>query len=324
AGQASPDAMPREVQQQVDALARQRLEQAFGSVFGKVLLATERAANTAEAQAAVVKQDQQDELKTWREWQFQFLTWLSAHDAKFSEDLAGIDPEIAEDHALMDEAKVQRSQMLFGILVSLLRGRPLLLVKGLEKERAGFEAMRLLRREMEPKERPRALAIMRQLAGWTFYGNLHEQLMQFEEAVSSYEAVNTPWSTSLSVRGTPKEHASGGPQPMDVDQVWTKGKGKDGKGEKGDKGKGKGGTGKDGKGKKRDKRQSQRKEPWLDQWNQQGGRGQWKQQGQNQWNQQGRQGQWKQQRGAGKGKGKCHTCGQSGTLEVGMPFQWQG
>ena len=175
-GQVSPDALPQEVQRQVDQIVRQRLEQAFGSVFGKVMQATERAANAAEAQAAVVRQDgltkmmkidawkpstREEELKTWREWQFQFLTWLSAHDAKFAEDLAAIDPEIPEDHALMNETKVQRSQKLYWILVSLLRGRPLLLVKGLEKDRAGFEAIRVLRREMEPKERSRALAIMR-------------------------------------------------------------------------------------------------------------------------------------------------------------------
>eukprot|EP00439_Symbiodinium_sp_Y106_P075674 s1337_g15.t1 len=148
AGQASPDAMPQEVQRQVDQIVRQRLGQVFGSVFGKVMQATE-AANAGEAQAAVVRQDgltkmlkvdawkpatREEELKTWREWQFQLLTWLSAHDAKFSEDLAAI-TEIPEDHALMNETKVQRSQQLYGVLVSLLRGRPLLLVKGLEKFR---------------------------------------------------------------------------------------------------------------------------------------------------------------------------------------------
>ena len=63
--------------------------------------ATERAAVAAEAQASIVKQDglskvmkvdtckpgtRDEELKTWREWQLQFLTWVAAHDVKFSED----------------------------------------------------------------------------------------------------------------------------------------------------------------------------------------------------------------------------------------------
>ncbi|CAE7386054.1 GIP, partial [Symbiodinium microadriaticum] len=307
--------MSPEVRQQVDAVVKQRLEQAFGSMFGKVMQATEKMATAAEAQASIVKQEgltkvmkvdpwkpsnREEELRTWREWQFQFLTWVAAHDARFSEDLAAIDVDVPEDHALMDPAKAQRSQKLYAILVSLLRGRPLLLVKGLEKERAGLEAMRVLRREMEPKERARSLALMRQLASWQFReGGLHEQLIQFEEAVASYEAasakvypedlviasivgglkeplrsqvqlrmsastsyseirswilqyeaVNTPWSTSLSVRGGGSQ--GGGPQPMEIDQIW--GKGKD-KGKKGDKGK----YGKD-KGKKGDK----------------GGKGHWK------------------------------------------------
>ena len=69
-----------------------------------------------------------EELKMWREWQRQFLTWIAAHDAKFSEDVAAIDPDVREDHVLMDADKVQRSQTLYGILVSLLRGWPPLLV----------------------------------------------------------------------------------------------------------------------------------------------------------------------------------------------------
>ena len=390
-GQASPDALPQGVQRQVDQIVRQRLEQAFGSVFGKVMQATERAANAAEAQAAVVRQDGltkmmkidawkpstgEEELKTWREWQFQFLTWLSAHDAKFAEDLAAIDPEIPEDHALMNETKVQRSQKLYGILVSLLRGRPLLLVKGLERDRAGFEAMRVLRREMERKERSRALAIMRQLASWTFReGGLHEQLIQFEEAVSSYEvasskvypedlviativgglreplrsqvqlrltgkttyaeirewilqyeAVNAPWSSTLGVRSGTKDQQGGGPQPMEVDRVWAKGK--EGKGKKGEKGdaKGKKGKGKtkDGKGKVGQSQWNQQGNQWKqqtnNQWNQQGS--QWKQQASNQWNQHGSQ--WRPAGGAGKGKGKCHTCGQSGHWKWECPLKGKG
>ena len=49
--------MDANVQAQVDLLVRQRLEQALGSVFTKVLGATERAAQAAEAQATATRQD---------------------------------------------------------------------------------------------------------------------------------------------------------------------------------------------------------------------------------------------------------------------------
>ena len=372
--------LPPEVQQRVDAVVKQRLEQAFGSMFGKVMTATEKMATAAEAQASIVKQEgltkvmkvdpwkptsREEELRTWREWQFQFLTWVAAHDAKFSEDLAAIDIDVPEDHALMEPAKAQRSQKLYAILVSLLRGRPLLLVKGLEKDRAGLEAMRVLRKEMEPKERARSLALMRQLASWSFKeGGLHEQLVQFEEAVASYEtasskvypedlviasvvgglkeplrsqvqlrmtstttypeirswilqyeAVNMPWSTTLSSRGGGGS-SHGGPQPMEVDQIWAKGK--DGQGKKGDpKGKGK-----DGKGKKGDKGNG--KYSQAGGWKRQPG--QWSQQGQ--WGAKG--GGYKQQQGGqskggkGKGKGQCHVCGQTGHWKWECPFKGKG
>ena len=53
-----------------------------------------------------------------------------------------------------------------------------------------MEAWRLLRREMEPREKARSLALVRQLAGWRFdpQVGLHEQLIKYEEALRLYEA----------------------------------------------------------------------------------------------------------------------------------------
>ena len=195
--------MGPDVQDQVDQLVRRRLEQAFNSVFGKVLTATERAAQAAEAQVQANKLDgltkglkldiwkptnREEELRGWKDWFFQLGTWLASHDAKFEEDLSSVEADVEQDHALMSDAAVHRSQKLFGVLCSYIRGRPLLLVKSQEATKNGLESIRLLRREMEPRERARALAIVRNLASWTFReGNLHEQLVAFEEAVTSYE-----------------------------------------------------------------------------------------------------------------------------------------
>ena len=183
--EAGPSVGPAASQQQqlheeVDRLVRQRVEQALGSVFGKVLSATERAAQAAETQAVAAKSDglikalkvdvwkpttREEELRTWREWYFQLSTWLAAHDSAYETELNAIDVDVAIEHFdMVDE--VQRSQKLYGVLCSVLRNRPLLLIRGLEKEKAGYEAVRLLKREMEPRERARSLAIVRQLAAW--------------------------------------------------------------------------------------------------------------------------------------------------------------
>ena len=347
------------MQEQVDTVVRQRLEQAFGSVFGKVLTATQRAAEAAEKQAAANKSEgitkalkleawkpssREDELKTWREWSFQLSTWLIAHDEEYESDLDSIDVDVAVDHALLDGPAVARSQKLFGVLCNVLRNRPLLIVRAQEKEKNGFECIRLLCREMEPKERSRSLAIVRQLAAWTFKeGNLHEQIIAYEDAVKGYEssagksypedlqiatitsglkeplrsqvqlrmtsstrysdlrewvlhyeAINTPWSSSLPTRpggGRAQDH---GPAPMDIDRI--KGnKGKDpkgkGKGDKGKKGKGKDGKHDSGKGK-----WSSQTDQWK--WNSQSDQWKWNSQGdQWKWN------SWKQKDPSSQAKG---------------------
>ena len=80
----------------------------------------------------------------------------------------------------MNNEMVERSQRLFGLLCSLLRGRPLLLVRSCEKTKCGYEALRILKNEMEPREKARSLALMRQLAAWKFEekGTMHEQLVR--------------------------------------------------------------------------------------------------------------------------------------------------
>ena len=45
------------------------------------------------------------------------------------------------DHSLMSDAEVERSRKLYSLLCSLLKGRPLLLIKGLESSKNGLEAI---------------------------------------------------------------------------------------------------------------------------------------------------------------------------------------
>ena len=87
---------------QVDRVVRQRLEQAFNGVFGKLLESSERAARAAEAQAVSNKADtlvknlkvevwkpasREEELRSWREWYFQLSNWLVANDPAYNHEL---------------------------------------------------------------------------------------------------------------------------------------------------------------------------------------------------------------------------------------------
>ena len=55
--------------------------------------------------------------------------WLSAHDVKYAEELEGIDLDTPQDHRLLGSEAVARSQKLFGVLLSFLKGRRIRLVK---------------------------------------------------------------------------------------------------------------------------------------------------------------------------------------------------
>ena len=325
AAQAAPGMMiPVE---QVDRLVKQRLEQAFSGVFGRLLSTTEKAAAAAEATAssnrtesmmkglkidAFRPQTREEELRGWKDWWFQFSTYVCGHDPAFEDDFKGIDPETEVDHSLLTDAEVARSRKLFSLLCSLVKGRPLLLIKNLEGAKNGLEAVRVLRNAMEPKEKARSLALLRQLAGWTFQptAGLHEQIVKYEEALRMYEeaagkefpgelvlativnGMRDPLKSQIQLRMTSRtqyenmnapwtsslQGGRGGrkdePQPMDVDIV--KGKGKDQKGKKG--------KSKDSKGKGKDKGKPKGKpgdgkgwSNWADSkgWKPQGGSGGW-------------------------------------------------
>ncbi|OLP88024.1 Creatine kinase, flagellar [Symbiodinium microadriaticum] len=321
---------------QVDLVVRRRLEQALNGVFGRLLQTTERAAAAAEVQANVTKSEtllksikcevwrpanRQEELKTWREWWLQFSTWLLAVEPAYEKDFQEMDIDTPVDSVLMDDATLARSQRLYAVLCSLVKNRPLLIVRAYDSTKEGFEALRMLRREMEPKEKTRSLALMRRLAAWEFHGGQgpYEQLIKYEEAlkqyeyqdirewVLQYESLNAPWSSSLlggagsKARGN-KDEA----QPMDIDRI----KGKDSKG------KGKDGKGKKGKGGKNDGYKGYGKWSSKD-YNTGTGKGKGSKDGK------GKDAKGKGKDSKGKGQGSlCHTCGQPGHWKNECP--WKG
>ncbi|CAE7237050.1 unnamed protein product, partial [Symbiodinium natans] len=124
AGSGGPSAPGPALQEQIDRMVRQRLEQAFNGVFGRLLQTTERAASLAESQAAAAKADnimkavkvetwrpqsRDEELRTWREWWFQFSTWIIANDQAYEQDFADIDPDKAVEHAFLPDAQASKN-----------------------------------------------------------------------------------------------------------------------------------------------------------------------------------------------------------------------
>ena len=134
------------------------------------------------------------ELKQWEDWKFTLESWVKAVDPEMYLDMKRVaqNAEEAIDWNELSDARMVKSLRLFGVLASYLRGRALKLIKHTPEEN-GYEAWRLLLRDMQPSTRQRALALMTQLSRITFAPNksIMEQLPAYEALVREYERVSS-------------------------------------------------------------------------------------------------------------------------------------
>ena len=79
--------------------------------------------------------DREAELATFRDWWWQVEQYILAVDAKYGHDLQTIRSKLDDEIPLVEQniEQTRRSAFLYGLLASLLRGRPLLLLKGLNR-----------------------------------------------------------------------------------------------------------------------------------------------------------------------------------------------
>ena len=104
--------------------------------------------------------DREAELSQFRDWWWQVEQYVVAVDPKFSGDFDHIRSHMDEEQPLVEQSpdRTKRSGFLYGLLASLMRQRPLLLLKGVEQGN-GVEAVRRLFKTCQPTSRNRALAL---------------------------------------------------------------------------------------------------------------------------------------------------------------------
>ena len=89
--------------------------------------------------------DREAELSGFRDWWWQVEQYIVAVDSSYGQDLLYIRSHLDEEMPLVeqDPEKTRRSGFLYGLLASLLKQRPLMLLKGIEQGN-GMEAVRQL------------------------------------------------------------------------------------------------------------------------------------------------------------------------------------
>lgn len=91
----------------------------------------------------------------------------------------------------MSAEKAQRSTFLYGLLASLLKGRPLMMLKSVEQGN-GFESLRLLIRNCQPSNRIRSLGLLQLLMSWPSFDQkvaMLPQILKLEDSIKEYERI---------------------------------------------------------------------------------------------------------------------------------------
>ena len=93
-----------------------------------------------------------------------------------------------------DPEKTRRSGFLYGLLVSLAKHRPLMLLKGIEQGN-GMEAVRQLFRTCQPSSRNRSLGLLHVIMQWPSFdmkSALLPQVLKLEDSFREYEKIASP------------------------------------------------------------------------------------------------------------------------------------
>ena len=143
-----------------------------------------------------------DEVQKWQDWKFAFENFVGVVDpimAQEMKDAAQKSDETAFG-ALTEERK-RRAEKLYSLLSSLMKNRPLRLVRGISHQN-GYEAWRIIMKDMQPPTGQRSLALVQALNTVKFGVNksISEQLPHFELMVREYERTsNSTYPDDLKV-----------------------------------------------------------------------------------------------------------------------------
>ena len=135
------------------------------------------------------------ETSNWKAWSWTFEQYIASVDAKFLDDIQGVRAQLDRTVGPVDfsDAEKQRNAFFYSPLSSLLRQRPLLVVKQIAGNN-GLEAYRTLINQNEPASKNRSIGLLNVIMKWpTFSGkqSLIQHVLKLEHAYGEYEKLGT-------------------------------------------------------------------------------------------------------------------------------------
>ena len=130
-----------------------------------------------------------EELGKWQDWRFAFENFIRIlDDGMLTEMTVATESEKEMQMVSIALDQQKRAEKLYSLLSMLMRNRPQRLVRGVQDQN-GYEAWRVLVRDMQPPTRQSGLALIQSLNKIKFDQgkSVAEQLPQFELLVREYE-----------------------------------------------------------------------------------------------------------------------------------------
>lgn len=146
-------------------------------------------------------ENKEQEISQWKDWFWSIRQYLAVVDSAYESDvsllLRDLDTPVLHDE--LDDAKKDRSRFLYSFLSSLVKGRPLTILKNIG-ECNGLEVLRNLVQTFQPSSKTRSLAIMNTIMGWKEFDMrqpLLPQILKLEEAFLELARVSDPLPENL-------------------------------------------------------------------------------------------------------------------------------
>ena len=193
----------------------------------RMLLATE-AASTAASQAAKALEElksssekgdrswykllqkpgsfdpatREQEISLWKEWAWSFEQYLSNIDPLFSEDINVLraNPTNFVDASVQHDDAKKRGALLYSLLASLVKQRPLMVVRSVLNNN-GLSAYRQLLLSNEPVNKDRALSLLNVIMNWPQFSgkaSFLSQILRLENAFYEFAKLGTKLAEELS------------------------------------------------------------------------------------------------------------------------------
>eukprot|EP00435_Cladocopium_sp_Y103_P059918 s3048_g21.t1 len=137
----------------------------------------------------------EDEIVKWRDWSWSFEQYIGSLDHSFVTELERIRKTsgVEVDMSIMASDEQKRCIFLYSLLASVLKSRPLMLLKAV-KDFNGFECYRELIVSNEPQNKNRSMSLLNAIMNWPSFSNkvsLISQLMKLEAAFSECEKLGS-------------------------------------------------------------------------------------------------------------------------------------